>query len=165
MTSLSPDLRALVAEVVREVVTELPQRTGRQSLNGAANGTSVPTAGPTGPGAQNDHRARVEPVRISDDADLDRFARHLLRLFENPKTRQDLRAGRLAFRLERGSATAASQPASQPATRIESGAVTERHIKAAAESGRRIILGPRAVLTPLGREKARALGVPIEKER
>jgi hypothetical protein len=27
------------------------------------------------------------------------------------------------------------------------------------------VLGPRAVLTPLARDRARALGVPIEKER
>jgi hypothetical protein len=27
------------------------------------------------------------------------------------------------------------------------------------------VLGPRAVLTPLARDRARSLGVPIEKER
>jgi hypothetical protein len=34
-----------------------------------------------------------------------------------------------------------------------------------AASGAGVGLGPRAVLTPLAREKARALGVSIEKER
>ncbi|MFB9767720.1 hypothetical protein ACFFOS_25330, partial [Nocardioides kongjuensis] len=108
-------------------------------------------------------RERVEAVRIGDDADLDRFARHLLALFENPKNRQDLRAGRLRFRLEGGAATAV--PSDRPAQRVDTGAVTERQVKAAAEAGRRLVLGRRAVLTPLAREKARALGVPIEKER
>jgi hypothetical protein len=49
--------------------------------------------------------------------------------------------------------------------RIEKGAVTERAVQAAASAGARLVLGPRAVLTPLARDRARALGVPIEKER
>ena len=49
--------------------------------------------------------------------------------------------------------------------RIEKGAVTERAVNAAAAAGARLVLGPRAVLTPLARDRARALGVPIEKER
>jgi hypothetical protein len=51
------------------------------------------------------------------------------------------------------------------ARRVEKGAVTERAVSAAAKAGERLVLGPRAVLTPLARDKARALGVPIEKER
>jgi len=49
--------------------------------------------------------------------------------------------------------------------RIEKGAVTERVVQAAARAGARLVLGPRAVLTPLARDRARTLGVPIEKER
>jgi hypothetical protein len=49
--------------------------------------------------------------------------------------------------------------------RVEKGAVTERAVIAAAKAGHRLVLGPRAVLTPLARDKARALGVPVEKER
>ena len=48
---------------------------------------------------------------------------------------------------------------------MDKGAVTERAVNAAAKAGARLVLGPRAVLTPLARDKARALGVPIEKER
>ena len=55
-------------------------------------------------------------------------------------------------------------PAPASACRIEKGAVTERHIKAIAESQQRLVLGRAAVLTPLAREQARALGVAIEKE-
>jgi hypothetical protein len=43
--------------------------------------------------------------------------------------------------------------------------VTERTVQAAASAGARLVLGPRAVLTPLARDRARSLGVPIEKER
>jgi hypothetical protein len=52
-----------------------------------------------------------------------------------------------------------------PGHRIGKGAVTERAVQAAADAGVRLVLGPRAVLTPLARDRARALGVPIEKER
>jgi hypothetical protein len=159
----SPDLRALIADVVREVVADLAVPTAV-----APPAPPVAPAPPAGvAGAEHvtapQLRERVEAVRIGDDADLDRFARHLLALFENPKNRQDLRAGRLRFRLEGGSTAAV--PTDRPAQRIDTGAVTERQVKAAAEAGRRLVLGRRAVLTPLARERARALGVPIEKER
>ena len=55
--------------------------------------------------------------------------------------------------------------ADRPARRIEHGAVTEKVVRDAARAGQRLVLGPRAVLTPLARDRARASGVPIEKER
>jgi hypothetical protein len=79
---------------------------------------------------------------------------------ENPRDRMAIRAGRLRFTLRRDAA------APQAATvRIEKGAVTERRITEAAGRGSRLVLGPGAVLTPLARERARALGVEIERER
>jgi hypothetical protein len=139
-----PALRRLVAEVVRDVVRE--EVGGDPLVTGAA---------PVGP-------PRDELVQLRDDRDLDRFVRRLLALYENPKSRRDLRLGRIRFRLERMSGSA---PSALTSLRIESGAVTEKQVKDAAESGRRIVLGRRAVLTPLGRERAKALDVPIEKER
>lgn len=179
MTTTSvPGLRELIAATVREVVTEMVGDSVRGALGSApaATGTgsasvarSMPasasaplpsSARSTGP---ESGRQRVERVRIGDDTDLDRFARHLLELFENPKNRQDLRAGRLRFSLAAGGT---GTPGRAPAPRrIDTGAVTERHVRAAADAGESLLLGRRAVLTPLGREKARALGVAIEKER
>jgi pyruvate/2-oxoglutarate dehydrogenase complex dihydrolipoamide acyltransferase (E2) component len=49
--------------------------------------------------------------------------------------------------------------------RIDSGAVTEAVIRDAARAGQRLVLGRAAVLTPLARDRARASGVQIEKER
>ena len=43
--------------------------------------------------------------------------------------------------------------------------MTEAIIKAAVRAGERLVLGPGAVLTPLARDRARASGVQIEKER
>ena len=54
---------------------------------------------------------------------------------------------------------------SAPVRRIERGAVTEAVIAAAARAGERLVLGRGAVLTPLARDRARASGVQIEKER
>ncbi|WP_408898138.1 hypothetical protein ACJ5H2_03315 [Nocardioides sp. R1-1] len=166
--SASLDLRAVIAEVVREVVADLAGPAAPATPATPLPATPAAPAPPAGvAGAEHvtppAPRERVEAVRIADDADLDRFARHLLALFDNPKNRQDLRTGRLRFRLEGGGATVV--PTDRPAQRIDTGAVTERQVKEAAEAGRRLVLGRRAVLTPLARERARALGVPIEKER
>jgi hypothetical protein len=93
----------------------------------------------------------VVAVTISSDADLDRFVRSVL------DHADAIRQGRLRFTL--GGAP------SPGVMRVAHGAVTERTIKKAAEAGGRLVLGPGAVLTPLAREKARALGVDIERER
>lgn len=100
-------------------------------------------------------------VRISTDAELREFVLRVLRLADNPKLRRDLIAGRIRFRLAGPPADAAVRAAQ----RVEAGAVTERAVIAAAKDGARLVLGPRAVLTPLAKDKARTLGVPIEKER
>jgi len=62
-------------------------------------------------------------------------------------------------------ATPASAPSGAPVRRVESGAVTEALVKQAAQAGERLVLGRGAVLTPLARDRARASGVEIVKER
>jgi hypothetical protein len=96
----------------------------------------------------------VEHVTLAGDDDLNRFVRDL---FARPD-REAIAAGRVRFTLG-----AAATPGG--ATRIDRGAVTERTVAQAAKAGGRLVLGRRAVLTPLAREKARALGVEIERER
>ena len=145
------ELRALVREVIRDV---LPQ------------GLAV-----------------TETVNLSTDEDLGAFVKRLLDL--DPGQREELRSGRKRFRL--ASPQAPSVPAgaghqcrsisagqsngaeragpSAPVRRIERGAVTEAVIAAAAGAGERLVLGRGAVLTPLARDRARASGVQIEKER
>src|SRR4051794_9629376 len=141
------ELRALVREVIRDV---LP------------HGLTV-----------------TETVNLSTDEDLAAFVKRLLDL--DPGQREELRSGRKRFRL--ASPRAPSVPAragqvgaghsngaeragpSAPVRRIERGAVTEAVIAAAARAGERLLLGRGAVLTPLARDRARASGVQIEKER
>ena len=59
----------------------------------------------------------------------------------------------------------APAPGGAPVRRVESGAVTEALVKQAAQAGERLVLGRSAVLTPLARDRARASGVEIVKER
>jgi hypothetical protein len=104
--------------------------------------------------------ARTEPVRLDSDGDLAAFVLSVI------DRADDIRAGRLRFTLGGGAASPAVAGATNPAVvRVARGAVTERTVKKAADAGGRLVLGPGAVLTPLAREKARALGIDIERER
>ena len=60
--------------------------------------------------------------------------------------------------------TAVNGSVGQLTRRIERGAVTEKVVRDAARAGERLVLGPRAVLTPLARDRARASGVEISRE-
>ncbi len=152
------ELRRLVREVLADVVGTMP----------AAPPSSVPPAdaiqGPRieGPGSRGSSGERDDQdswaVRIRTDEELHAFVLRVLKLAGNPKLRADLISGRARFRL-----AAESAPALVAAHQVEKGAVTERVVAAAAAAGARLVLGPRAVLTPLARDKARALGVPIER--
>lgn len=161
MSEVGDELRALIREVIHDV---LP------------NGLPV-----------------IETVNLSTDDDLEAFVAKLLNL--DPKALEDLRAGRKRFRLavpshpqtpqapsdtrtasvsaaSGGSGahgsnglTAVNGSAGLPARRIERGAVTEKVVRDAARAGERLVLGPGAVLTPLARDRARASGVEISRER
>ena len=157
MSDVGDELRALIREVIRDV---LPQ--------------DLPVS---------------ETVNLSTDEDLAAFVTRLLDL--DPQAREDLRAGRRRFRLAvpsysqtpqapsapalalRGGSgshgsnglTAVNGSAGPPARRIERGAVTEKVVRDAARAGERLVLGPRAVLTPLASDRARASGVEISRER
>ena len=161
MSDVGDELRALIREVIRDV---LPQ--------------GLPV---------------IETVNLSTDEDLAAFVARLLDL--DPEAREELRAGRKEFRLavpshpqtpqapsvtqtasvpapSGGSGvhgpyglTAVNGSAGPPARRIERGAVTEKVVRDAARAGERLVLGPGAVLTPLARDRARASGVEISRER
>jgi hypothetical protein len=162
--STDPDVvRAVIREVLAELLPAAAQRGPVQP----------PVAQPPGPPAQpppaqpglaypvTEDAQSVETVSLRTDADLGAFVRRLLHLFENPKHRDALRSGRLRFRL----APTALPGSAQPAQRVEKGAVTEAMVAEAARGGARLVLGRRAVLTPLARDRARAAGVEIERER
>lgn len=154
------ELRAAVRAVLREV---LPAEVrGAQPATGTAGAAGA--AGTAG-----------GSVTIRTDADLDALVRTVAAACADPAVRDSIAAGRHAFRLAgateatgaSGATEAAEAAEALPAAqvlRIERGAVTERTVLRAAKDGARLVLGRAAVLTPLARDKARSLGVPIEKE-
>jgi hypothetical protein len=164
-------LRSLVREVLADLLPPAPEGGSRpyavtndthmgQSHRRAGDALTAPAQdGPVF--TPRDGVRDVETVSLRTDAELAAFVTRLLHLFENPARRADLRSGRLRFRLAPGGAAGAVRPAH----RIEKGAVTEAAVRAAAQAGARLVLGRQAVLTPLARDRARAAGVEIEKER
>jgi hypothetical protein len=173
------ELRRLVGEVLAEVLPgpPAPRPAGRPASALTAGG--IPSGVPAGePASATPARRRdahgtadgtsVPPeffaVRVDTDAELHEFALRVLRLADNPKMRRDLIAGRIRFRLADEGSAAAATP-TRAVHRMDKGAVTESAVAAAASAGARLVLGPRAVLTPLAKDKARALGVRIERER
>jgi hypothetical protein len=132
---------------------------GGSHIHEAGAGQGRP--GPGGAGQRPDDRdGSPQQVRLSTDEELHAFVLRVLRLAGNPKRRSDILAGRLRFTLAGG-----GHQAPAVAHRVDKGAVTERAVIDAARAGAVLVLGPRAVLTPLAKDKARALGVPVEKER
>ena len=161
MSDVGDELRALIREVIRDV---LPK--------------GLPV---------------TETVNLFTDEDLAAFVARLLDL--DAEAREDLRAGRKRFRLAVPShpqtphapsvtrtapvsaatgdsgahgpngLTAVNGSAGPPTRRIGRGAVTEKVVRDAARAGERLVLGPGAVLTPLARDRARASGVEISRER
>jgi hypothetical protein len=119
-----------------------PSTWSRPPAPGEVIGDGAPV---TSPGA------RVERVSLPDDAALAAFVQSVL------SRADEIRAGALTFTFGTGSGAGV--------VRVDRGAVTERIVKQAADAGARLVLAPRAVITPLAREKARALGVEIERER
>lgn len=140
----SDALRALVREVLREVVpNKRPQA--------APGATEAP---------------HTETISIANDAELQAFVRRLLDLSTDPGGREALRSGRHGFRLA-GSAAAPEPtggPERQHEERIDRGVLSESKVIGLARSGRRIVLGKRVVVTPLAQDKARQLGVKLERE-
>ncbi len=160
------ELRLLVREVLRDLLPAvLPALAGRSAAG------ATPVAEPV-------VERVVEQVAVGPDGDLTAFALRILDLAADPARSADLRAGRLRFRLDPPPArTEAPAEPAEPAEptvaaavppeavhRHEKGAVTERHVAAAAAAGARLVLGPRAVLTPLARERVRASGLAVERE-
>ena len=98
--------------------------------------------------------AAVESVRLAHDQDLAAFVSRLM----DPAVQERVKSGRLRFTLGVNPAQQVAAAASTPLT----GVVTEKTIDRIAGTGS-LILGPGAVLTPLARDRARQLGLKLER--
>ena len=148
-------------------IQQASSRVGGPGVSGAAASRAAESASPARRSTpRSASSADTRHVRLATDEDLHQFVLTVVRLADNPARRRDLLAGRLRFTLS--GSPGGQAPGSQPrqgAFRIETGAVTERAVQAAAKAGERLVLGRRAVLTPLARDRALSMGVPIERER
>jgi hypothetical protein len=97
----------------------------------------------------------VETVRIATDQDLASF---IARITEG-QTLEKVRSGQLRFTL--GAAPAPAAGHMGPAL---TGVITEQKLAQLKPSGR-LVLDASAVLTPLARDKARKMGLTIERRR
>lgn len=96
----------------------------------------------------------TETVRITSEAELQAFVTRLAK----PGVIESVRSGKLRFTLGQAAPAAATPGA------VLEGVVSEQKISALAAKGT-LILGPTAVLTPLARDRARKLGLKIERRR
>ena len=99
--------------------------------------------------------ATSETVRLVNDQDLAAFVSRII----EPATLEKIKTGKLRFTLN-GAAT----PAVAAPSELLSGVITEQKIDKLSSTGT-LVLGPGAVLTPLARDRARKLGLKIERRR
>ncbi|MBU6279766.1 MAG: hypothetical protein KGN78_11025 [Actinomycetales bacterium] len=157
---------SLPTDLLRSVIREVLQDVVVSEVASVAGGRS---------GADRSGSDRNETVVITSQADLDRAIARVLADAAHPTRRRAIETGRTRFLLGEASARPSAvspQSAQSPQSpkgveteRIMRGAVTERHVIAAAKDGRIIVIGERVVITPLAKERARATGVEIRRER
>lgn len=140
----SPDLRAMVREVLREA---LATRGAQTPARAAAEVARVDVA-------------RTEPVRIINDADLQALVTRLTA----PGAAEAVRAGTLRFSLAGASALSPAMPVAAQATTLPTldGVISERKLKDMAH-GATVRLTRCAVLTPLAKDLGRRLGLNFER--
>jgi hypothetical protein len=110
------------------------------------------------PAAPAEHR-----VRIGNDADLAAFAKQVLNLASDPAARSAIAGGSYRFRLEGSAAPAGAPPVSSGPARMESGVVTETMLTKLPKGTTRLQIGAAVSVTPLARDRARNLGITIER--
>ncbi|MDH3673164.1 MAG: hypothetical protein OES46_18705 [Gammaproteobacteria bacterium] len=149
------DIRQLVREVLRD---NLPRA--------QAQGTPVHGTRSTEIKRQLNTQSRVDlPVNLTNDADLKHLVDEVIALSEDPDLRSAVKDGRLRFRLtpSGGGASSATSTERNSVFRFDTGVLNENQVDQIAKSYGRIVVGKRAVVTPLARDKARVLKIPIEK--
>lgn len=150
------ELRAMVREVLREALATR----GSNSIHSRAAPVSQPDPPLPGKNRTEPRPTHAETVHISTDADLAAFVRKVATLCADPATAAALRDGRHRFTL----AGALATPPEANGSATLSGTITETRIAKLAP-GTTATLAKGAVVTPLARDRARAMGIRIERSR
>ncbi|MGE0119460.1 MAG: hypothetical protein AB7S71_08580 [Dongiaceae bacterium] len=159
-------IRALVRQVLRDALPEaVRERIAADAAKAAGASAAAGKPAPSGALPAESQDAKVEEVALTSDAELAAFVRRVLTLAQDPRQREALQSGRIRFRLKRTRKAAEPESAGRGGgERVDKGIVNERKVLAAAKAGRKLVLGKGVVVTPLARDKARQLGVQIERE-
>lgn len=117
---------------------------------------------------------REEPVAIASDADLAAFVRRLLAMTGDDRTRHDIEAGRVRFRLAgrphgvtAPHGTNANARAATPAEQVahlDEGFVSERQVDDLPAGTTKVVIGKSVRFTPLAMDRLRQRGITIERE-
>lgn len=135
---LSGDVRSIIREVLGEIL--------------ASRKSASPS--PT-----------VQSVRITDDNELTKFVARLIRELGDPVTAAQLRSGTRRFTLQCGEDLPKPEvEGASPSVPTLQGVITESKLDRLAAGGV-VVLGAGAILTPLACDKARKLGLKIERVR
>lgn len=147
----------LNSRVIREVVREVLREVVAEEVAAVAG---TPSVALTHSAAQGEH------IVIRSQADLDRAVRRVLEDSRQGQRRRAIEVGEVRFVLASDSSAAGTRPRSPDRSvhRFERGALTERHVQAAAKAEATIHITSRVVITPLARERARSLGIEIHRE-
>jgi hypothetical protein len=172
-------LRALIRQVLRDAVPADLQKKLSAALAKKSGATPAITKAKSAPAFAED---LGEEVLIASDADLNSFVQRLLAMADDGATREALKSGQRKFRLARKAGRLPATPrhhhreenhrpvssqggaSRSEGNRIDRGLVAERHIVAAAKNGKKLTVAKGVAVTPLARDKARQLGVVIERE-
>ena len=147
-------IRAMVRQVLRDALPEaVREKIAAQAADAAAPKQKKSEARPA-----ESETSKVEDVVLVTDTELAAFVRRVI------EQREAIQSGRLKFRLKRARKAAEAEPTKGGSERIDKGIVTEKKVMAAAKAGKRLVVGKGVVVTPLARDKARQLGVQIERE-
>lgn len=169
-------MRRMVREVLREALPDAIKGSGalraaaeKVVAGVAAPARAEPTTKKATPSAQPSpaRQNAGEEVSLQNDQDLAQFVRRIVHLLENPATREAVKSGRHGFKLKRSSAPSPAASPGRPggaAQKILKGVVKENTVVDAAKAGARLVIGRGVVVTPLARDKARQLGVQIERD-
>jgi hypothetical protein len=116
-------------------------------------------------GALKASLANGQTVRVASDADLAQFARRVLALAADPETRRTIESGSYPFKLAGAATTEPPPSAGTNATaRIDRGVVTESSL-ARLRGVVKLVLAEGVTVTPLAKDRARKLGITIERSQ
>ncbi len=148
---MSPEmLRSLIQDVLRQEI----------SLHSAESGAFADTS----PKPQT----RQESLSIDSDSELMDFVHRLLEIAKDGKARKEIESGRWVFKLQNRGLSYSEDNNQATATNsstscFERGLISERQIDSLGPQVEKIIIGRRALLTPLARDVLQTRNIEVEQ--